>query len=107
MPTCDLYGLKVENLESARIMIEQALGFHLAEHESLYLGGSYYRWGNLGQEHFILQRNIDPFDNEPAELEFPEITILLYVNETERPIELEQILTAKIPNIKLLRRKEC
>jgi len=106
MKTCDLYGFGNDDLEAAKLAVEQALGIRLTAHESLYFAGNYYRLGRLGEEHFILRRNIDPFDGEPAELEFPEVGILLYVNETERPRELEQILTTKTPGLLLLRRGE-
>jgi hypothetical protein len=106
MKTCDLYGFSNDNLELVRIEIEQALGLRLAAHESLYHGGDYYRLGSLGQEHFILQRNIDLIDNEPLESEFPEMKVLLYVNETERPEELELLLTTKVTGLQLLRRHE-
>jgi len=51
--------------------------------------GDYYRLGSMREEHFILQRNVDLLDNDPAELEFPEAGILLYVEGTERSEELE------------------
>jgi hypothetical protein len=106
MKTCDLYGFRNDDLEAAKLAVERSLGVRLAAHESLYLGGNYYRLGGLGGEHFILRRNIDLLDDEPAELEFPEIGILLYVNETEQARDLEQILTAKIEGLLLLRREE-
>jgi len=106
MRTDDLYGFKHDNLEAARIAVEQALGIRLVAHESLYLGGDYYRLGSMREEHFILRRNIDLLDNEPAELEFPEAGILLYVEGTKRSEELEQILTTRIAGLRLLRRKK-
>ena len=104
MEICDLYGFTTDNLEAARTEIEHALGIRLAAHESLYHGGDYYRLGSLGEEHFILQRNIDLIDSEPLESEFSEKKVLLYINETGRPEELEQLLTTKIHGLQLLRR---
>jgi hypothetical protein len=106
MRTDDLYGFRYDDLETARAAVEHALGIRLAAHESSYFGGDYYRLGRMREEHFILRRNIDLLDNEPAELEFPKMGILLYVEGTERSRELEQILTSKIPGLLLLRRKE-
>ncbi|ABQ90459.1 hypothetical protein RoseRS_2076 [Roseiflexus sp. RS-1] len=104
MKTYDLYGFDHDDLEAARVAVEQALGVQLAPHESLHRG-DYYRLDTVGEENFELQRNFDPFYEEVVEDEFPEISILLYVNGTERPEELERILTARIPNLRLLRRE--
>jgi hypothetical protein len=104
MKTYDLYGFDHDDLEAARVAVEQALGVKLALHESLHRG-DYYRLDTVGDESFVLQRNFDPFDEVLVEDEFPEIRILLYVEDTERPEELERILTARIPNLRLLRRR--
>jgi hypothetical protein len=106
MKTFDLYGFRKDNLEDARIAFQQALGVTMVPRDSLYLGGSYYRYASSGQENFMIRRNLDPFDGEPAELDFPDMPVLLYVNETERSRELEQILTTNIPSLVLLRRRE-
>ena len=105
MKTYDLYGFSEDDLEAARLAIERSLGIRLAAHESLYLGGDYYRLGHGGEEHFVLRRNIDPFDTEPAESKFPQARILFYVNETERPEEIEMLLLKQLPNVVLLRRE--
>jgi hypothetical protein len=102
MKTFDLYGFNTDDLEAARLAVEQALGIKLVAHESLYFG-DYYRLGRSLEEQFILRRNIDPFDSEPAELKFPQARILLYVDGTERPEEIETLL-ANVPDIVLLRR---
>jgi hypothetical protein len=104
MKTNDLYGFSTDDLEATRLAIEQALGIRLVAHESLYLGGDYYRLGHGDEEQFVLRRNIDLLDAEPAELKFPQARILFYVNETERSEEIEMLLT-KLPDITLLRRK--
>lgn len=104
MKTYDLYGLSTDDLEAARLAVEQALGIKLVAHESLYFGGDYYRLGRGREEHLILRRNKDSFDAEPAELKFPQARILFYVDGTERSEEIEMLLT-KLPNIALLRRE--
>lgn len=93
MATFDLYGLQTETLEAARDAIEAALGSQLVAHESGYHGGAYYRLGQAGAEHFILQRNYDEFDEEWAEPLFKDYSFLLYVNESGRREELEMRLT--------------
>ncbi len=104
MKTFDLYGFNTDDLEAARLGIERALGIRLVALESLYLGGDYYRLGYGDEEQFVLRRNIDLLDGEPAELKFPQAQILFYVNATSRPEEIEKLLT-KLPDIALLRRK--
>jgi hypothetical protein len=105
MKTCDLYGFKKTDIEDVRISIEKALGLSMEAHESLYRCGNYYRFGNDGEENFILQKNFDPFDNEWLEEEGQGLEIILYVNETSRAQEIESLLTNRIPEIRLLRRE--
>ncbi len=102
--TNDLYGFKDGDLEHARMAVEQALDVRMVPHESLYLG-DYYRLGSSGQENMVLRRNVDPLDGEPAEQAFANMPLLLYVTDTDRPEELQQILTSKIPGLTLLRRR--
>lgn len=104
MKVCDLYGFQHDDLENARYSIEDALGVTLTPHESLYYGGLYFRLGRLGEEHLILRRNLDLIDNEPEEQEYPEMEIVLYINETLRSQEIERILSQQVPTIELLRR---
>lgn len=53
-------------------------------HESGYRGGEYYRLGDVGGEHFILQKNFDEVDGEWTEPTWRECRLLFYANETER-----------------------
>lgn len=91
MKTYDLYGIDVPDLDAARRLVEGILGIRLVAHESGYHNGAYYRLGDVGSEHFILQRNHDTFEDEWTEPDFKEKTFLLYVNETARS---EKIATA-------------
>jgi hypothetical protein len=103
MKTYELYGIKQGDLESARIAIEKILGIRLIGHESSYHGGNYYRLGDLGNEHFILQWNFDPMENEWTEEKYKEMPILFYINETDRPEELENLM--KDQGFNLLRKE--
>jgi len=103
--TYDLYGLTSSQMEYARVSVEHALGIKLQAHESSYRGGMYFRLNDVGQEHFILQRNYDGFDREWNEPEYQYVPFLLYVNETLRPEELQATLEHN-RNIKLLRREK-
>lgn len=105
MKTYDLYGFKDAHLEVAQAAVEQALTIKFNPHESLYLGGEYYRFGNVGEEEFILQKNFNSFEQEWTEAEFQEMSVLLYVNATKRSEEIESKLTSSIGGISLLKRE--
>ena len=104
--TYDLYGLIVASLEEAKTLIEKALGISLAAHESGYHCGAYYRSGDVGAEHFILQRNRDATEGEWAESDHSDAPFLLYVNETQRAAELRELLDGAA-NVRLLRTEEA
>jgi len=105
MKTYDLYGYKYDDIISARNLIEKIIGIRLEEHESSYRCGLYFRYGDIGTEHFILQRNFDPLENEWTDSEHQSYPLLLYVNETTRSKELEKVLTS-IEGIVLLKHEE-
>jgi hypothetical protein len=104
MKTYDIYGFYNSDLESARKAAELSLEMKMVPHESMYIGEYYL--GKVGEEEIQIRRNWDPLDGELVEKDFPDIEILLYVNKTEQPEEVERLLTAKIPNLVLLKRKE-
>lgn len=104
MKTFDLYGLSATDLGAACRVLAAALHLAFVPHESSYHGGEYYRCGGPGTEHFILKRNYDESEGEFAEQEFRDSLILLYVNETERPTEVQQLL-APLHDVTLLRRE--
>jgi hypothetical protein len=101
----DLYGVLANSIEDACSAVERAIGERLNAHESGYRGGDYYRLHDVGQEHFILQRNFDEFDGEWFEVDFQDMPFILYVNETGRSGDLREALTAQ-PCISLLRHEE-
>jgi hypothetical protein len=103
--TYDLYGVAVDGLESAKDLVNRALGIQLVAHESGYHCGEYYRLGGDGDEHFILQRNFDEFEGEWTEVEHQRFGILLYVNETNRSATLEGRLSSG-DEFSLLRHQE-
>lgn len=83
-----LFGVRDASIGQARAEIESALGFCFEERESSYQAGLYYIFGAKGSEQFVLKQNLDPFDGEPAEQDFPEYPLILYINSTNRPSEL-------------------
>lgn len=104
MPTFDLYGYRNQNLEAIRLALQHALGVKLQAHESSFIG-EYFRLQNSVGEEFQLQRNFDPYEEEWAEDDFPDMHILLYINNTERAEELERLIAERIPELFLLRRQ--
>ncbi|WP_083196199.1 hypothetical protein [Pseudomonas sp. AU12215] len=85
----DLYGAKALSLLLAREHIEEMFGVSLDERNSTYQGGTYYMLGSNDSENFILKLNLDPFDDEPVEQNFPDYPVLLYINATTRSSDVE------------------
>jgi hypothetical protein len=100
----DLYGINKLGMKEARQAVEECLGVSLSENDSDYQGGVYYTYGDLSGEHLILKLNKDPFEEEPAEDEFPQHSIVLYVNDTSRSYDIEAALSQS-DDIKHLRRE--
>ena len=103
MAIYDLYGCLTARLEEAKNVLETTLDIKFESRESAYQGGEYFRSGKTTDEHFVLKRNLDLFDNEAAEVSFVEYPILFYVNGTSRSLELQQKLVEKGKSIVLLR----
>lgn len=105
MASCDLYGLPHLSLVAARELINQLFGIVVEERHSEYQGGNYYKYGDNESENFLLKRNLDPFDGEAVEMDFPDYPIILYINETMRSEEIKN-LVAMESAILLLRYKD-
>jgi hypothetical protein len=103
--TYTLYGCTDQDIESARQIIQDTFGILLKAHESSYHCGAYYRFGDIGKEHFILQYNYDNLEQEWTENAFQIYPLLLYVNETARAEDLESKLTSN-QKFKLLKREQ-
>jgi len=101
----DLYGCRLEDLDSARAKVERALDVELKAHYSDYEGGDYYRFDSSTGESFVLKRNFDAVEGEWFEDKFKEYPILLYVDRSHRPEEIEKRLERSGSLFALLRRK--
>lgn len=88
----DLYGVVGLNLLQARARLEEILRISFEEKESSYQGGIYYLWGCSDAEHYVLKVNLDPFDEEPVEQDFPSFPVLLYINATARSSSIESVV---------------
>jgi hypothetical protein len=106
MAIYDLYGTSSDDLDKARTCIEAALDIKFELCDSDYHCGEYYRWGKVGEENFVLKKNLDPFDNEPAEISFPKYRILLYVNDTYRSADLQNKICREAKGLIFLRHED-
>jgi hypothetical protein len=78
-----LFGFKDHPIEALKSAVSIALGITLELHDSLWRGGDYYGYEH-GAESIFLERNNDGGQpEEPAEEDFPDYPVLLYV-ETEQ-----------------------
>lgn len=84
MKTYLLFGIEGDDLHGALGVVESALGIKMELHESGYRCGEYYRLGDVGDEHFILQKNFDDVEDEWTEPACRECGLLFYANETDR-----------------------
>lgn len=59
------FGMKTDNLERARRLIERVTGLTALDKEHVDLGGRYYEFEGPSGESIIVLRNIDIYDLEP------------------------------------------
>jgi hypothetical protein len=103
MPIYNLYGFLSTDINEAKNFLESALNIKFEVHDSSFQGGEYFRSGKYTDENFVLKRNIDPCDNEPAEISWPEYPILFYVNDTTRSVGLRERIDQNAGKVILLR----
>lgn len=84
MNTYLLFGLKATTSTVHALDLSTPLAINMDLHESGYRCGEYYRLGDVGDEHFILQRNFDDVEGEWTEPARQEGGLLFYANETDR-----------------------
>jgi hypothetical protein len=89
-----LFGIASGDLHDARCALECALGIKMHLHESGYRCGEYYRLGDVGGAHFILQKNFDGVEGEWMEPAFREFGLLFYANEIDRPEFIRSAIAA-------------
>ena len=92
MTTYLLFGVTGNDIRESCDAVGGASGIQMMPHESDYRGGEYFRFGDTGVEHFILQRNFQDDEGEWVEPAFQKYHILLYVNETVRGAEIASAL---------------
>lgn len=105
MATYILYGSKV-SLTKAKEILEELLTLQFEARESEYQGGEYFHAGCMIAESFELKRNVDPFDDDSVEMNFPEFPTLLYINESSKSEELIKSLALADRDFILLRHED-
>ncbi|EHJ4139179.1 hypothetical protein J1C17_001437 [Escherichia fergusonii] len=85
----DLYGYSGVEIYDAQKMLEELIKITFKEKESIYYGGIYLLSGDKRHEHFLLKENYDVLDAVVDEVDYPEYTYLLYINDTIRHDELK------------------
>lgn len=90
MPVDELYGVRASSMEAVKSLLETALALDFEARHSLY-HRNYFLAGHEGDT-FMLKGNLDPFDDEPAEREFPACPLLLYVKAAGNNTAFEHAL---------------
>lgn len=105
MKTYLLYGTSELTAAQLRDAIERSLGLEFQEQDSSYLGGVYYRSGDLRDEHLVILSNEAEDPDDLPDPDFADKRVLLEVNATLRPAPLRERLAA-ISGLLLLRSRE-
>lgn len=106
MAIYDLYGFLSDDIDAVRNLLEISLDIQFEIRDSDYQGGEYYKWGKTGNENFVLKRNVDPIDEEPAEMSFPGHKVLFYANDTPRSAYLLEKISQRTKDFALLRHED-
>jgi hypothetical protein len=101
----DLYGFEEGELAAIGRALELALDLAFDRHDSDYQGGDYLKSGKRGEENFMLKNNVDPYEDEAAEFDFPQYPVIFYINATPRSEALKEKILG-IAGAVLLRHRE-
>ena len=94
-----LLEVVASDLDKARDLVKAAADLELAEHESEYLGGLYFR-GTLDGASLLLQENFMEDDGECTEAEFSDACFLLYVDGAD--VDVDRV-SDRLSNLRVLR----
>ena len=102
----DLYGATNFSMGEFRAEVEKVLGIKFNLHDSLYIGGDYFRAGELTGEKFVIQLNHFEFDGEPetAEPDYSDYPVILQISSTDRGDDLRKKL-GRVAGLEFLRRQ--
>jgi len=82
----DLYGLNVDNIESAKLLLESIVGIHFELRDSMYIG-DYYSSKVSQKERYIIQNNYYEPEGWKEE-QYKDFKVLFYANCPQNPDEL-------------------
>lgn len=102
----DLFGLRCDDLEEARRLVERVLPVTFQLHESLYWGGDYFAARSPRVGKITIRHNFNAFTGKLTEPKFPDMPILVAVSEPPEPDGLKQSLLSAGPEVQFLRRDE-
>lgn len=94
------FGMKIEDLQLARKLVEDATHLRADEKEHVDVGGIYYQFLGPGGEKLTLVRNFDLYDKEPFIDGFDDWPVVLLVDEAAEDFGIVQALL-KDPNFLL------
>jgi hypothetical protein len=101
----DLYGFEIEKLSAARKILEEILQVRFNTHDSLYFGVYHMAKGIKGDK-ISIKRNFDPQEEEYLEPEFPNVDVLIYLDNASAEVAKEyEVKLIKLDKIRLLRRE--
>lgn len=108
--TYEVFGSREMTPEELKVAVEQTLKMAFESHESSYMGGKYFSFGDARNENFRIHRNLagamaDDEEEELIDQRFIGFASLLEVNRTERGDELRELLE-RVPGLAFLARDE-
>lgn len=99
------YGFKTKDLESVATDLGKALGLRFISRRDILLG-RYYQSGGQHEENFSLHFNHDEYNSEDwFEPNHKDYTTILYVNRSERPEEIAEVIASLGLRARLLRQR--
>jgi hypothetical protein len=92
MKIYDLYGLNVDNIESAKLLIESVVGVRFELRDSMYIG-DYYLSELTQEENYVIRYNY--YEPEGWEKEqYKDFKVLFYANCPKNPEELHRKMSS-------------
>lgn len=102
----DLYGSSLPDIEAAKSVLEPLLDCIFEARDSEHYAGLYYLATIGDREGIRIRHNLDPYDDEPAELDFPQYAVVVDVYDTDRPAYFQEKLESNKGVFTLLRHAE-
>ncbi|WSI38738.1 hypothetical protein OG585_16455 [Streptomyces sp. NBC_01340] len=94
-----MYGMQSTTMSEVASVVGRALRINFEARDSSYKGGLYYRYGHEGEWDMSIESHWRDEDGVLAKPDFPEFSVLVYVNEA--PLEVEDEMD-RIPGLRKL-----